>query len=721
MKEKVIMYTKDLKEFFHPESIAIIGASEDLTSISGKPLKNLMQNNFNGQIYPVNPRYDEIEGLKCYDSILEIPGKVDIALIAVSASRLISIMNECIEKGVRNILLFSSGFAEIGESGKKIQDEVTKIALENNVSIIGPNSVGCLNVKDSIPMGFATSMESVNGFKRGNIGLVSQSGALGFSVFGMAQEKGLGFTYVVNTGNEMGITTLDTMEFMLEDEDTTVISAYMEGIPNGKQLINIAKRAKVLKKPLIILKSGNSVIGKEAVLSHTASLAGSEETFQVIAKQYGIITVKDIDEMIDVMQILSRGKLAAGRKLATISNSGAAGIAMADFSEEFGLILEPLQGETKEKIEATIPSYGSALNPIDITAQALKEQHILTDTVETLAKDDNTDIIIIQTTFGGILGEEICRKIVEIDKREKKPIIVTVTGTEELTGKGRKVLRQNGVPVYKTTYDTMLAVKHLADLSVFYNKDSNLSRQSFITSHLVEEENKTRIWTEDKSKELLKKLNINVPRNAVIQSVGEIERYAKDLEFPLVAKIISEDILHKTDAGGVKLGIQNIEEAKQAFNEIVEASINYKSDARLQGVLLEEMLNISGVEMFIGIKNDPQFGSFIVCGLGGIFIEVLKDISIRHIPIDKEGANSMIEELKGYPLLLGTRGQERSDIEAFADALLKISDFVYQQQGTLKEMDINPIVVLGEGKGIIALDGLLVWDEVELSSLVSNR
>jgi len=241
------------------------------------------------------------------------------------------------------------------------------------------------------------------------------------------------------------------------------------------------------------LKSGNSVIGKEAVLSHTASLAGSEETFQVIAKQYGIITVKDIDEMIDVMQILSRGKLAAGRKLATISNSGAAGIAMADFSEEFGLILEPLQGETKEKIEATIPSYGSALNPIDITAQALKEQHILTDTVETLAKDDNTDIIIIQTTFGGILGEEICRKIVEIDKREKKPIIVTVTGTEELTGKGRKVLRQNGVPVYKTTYDTMLAVKHLADLSVFYNKDSNLSRQSFITSHLVEEENKTRI------------------------------------------------------------------------------------------------------------------------------------------------------------------------------------------------------------------------------------
>ncbi|MFJ8063963.1 acetate--CoA ligase family protein [Psychrobacillus sp. NPDC096426] len=714
------MYTKNLKEFFHPESIAIIGASEDLTSISGKPMKNLMRSNFKGKIYPVNPRYDEIEGLKCYDSILDVPGKVDLVLIAVSASRLLAIMNECIEKDVRNILLFSSGFAEIGESGKKIQDEVAKIALENNVRIIGPNSVGCLNVKEGIPMGFATSLESTNGFKSGNIGLVSQSGALGFSVFGMAQERDLGFSYVVNTGNEMGITTLDTMEFMLEDEDTKVIGAYIEGVPNGRQLIDIAKRARELKKPLIILKSGNSVIGREAALSHTASLAGSKETFQVIAKQYGIITVKDIDEMIDVLQILSRGKLAGGIKLAAISNSGAAGIAMADFSEEFGLILEPLQGESKVKIEATIPSYGSALNPIDITAQALKEQHILTDTVETLAKDNNTDIIIIQTTFGGILGEEICRKIVEIDKREKKPIIVTVTGTEELTGKGRKVLHQNGVPVYKTTYDTMLAVKHLADLSVFYNKKSNLSRQSSIPSHLVKAEYKTRIWTEDKSKELLNQLNINVPKNTVVRSVGEIERYVENLKFPLAAKIISEDILHKTDAGGVKLGIQNIEGAKQAFNEIIEASKNYKSDARIQGVLLEEMLNDSGVEMFIGIKNDPQFGSFIVCGLGGIFIEVLKDISVRHIPIDKEGANSMIEELKGHPMLLGTRGQERSDIEAFADTLVKISDFVHQQNGTLKEMDINPIVVLSEGEGIVALDGLLVWDVLESAYLVSN-
>jgi len=715
------MCAKNLRDFFYPKSIAIIGASADLTSISGKPMKNLMQNNFKGNIYPVNPRYDEIEGIKCFGSILEIPGTVDLALIAVSASRLISILNECITKNIKNVLLFSSGFAEIGDSGKKIQDEVAKIALENNIRIIGPNSVGCLNVKESIPLGFATSLESKNGFKRGNIGLASQSGAMGFSIFGLAQEENLGFTYVVNTGNEMDVTTVDVIEFMLEDSDTTVIGAYMEGVPNGEHLITVAKRAKVLKKPLIILKAGKSVIGKEAASSHTASLAGSEEMFQVIAKQYGIITVKDIDEMIDVMKIVSRGKWSKGKKVVTISNSGAAGIAMADFSEEFGLILEPLQGETKEKISTLIPSYGSALNPIDITAQALKEQHIFTDTLEALVIDENTDIIIIQTTFGGALGEQICRKIAEIDYREKKPIIVTVTGTEEITGKGRELLRNNGTPVYKTTYDTMLAVKHLAEISEFYKKEPILSNFNIPATSATTEEYKTRIWTEDKSKNQLKLLDINIPKNTVIQSVDQIEHLIKDLEFPLVAKIISEDILHKTDAGGVKLSIQNIEEAKKAFHEIIEASKNYNSKARIQGVLFEEMLNKKGIEMFIGVKSDPQFGSFVVCGLGGIFIEVLRDIAIRHVPIDKNEAKSMVEELKGYSMLLGTRGQERSDIEAFVEALVKISDFVHQQNGTLREMDINPIVVLNEGEGIIALDGLFVWNELESAYLVSNQ
>ncbi len=714
------MQTKDLKKFFHPKSIAIIGASKDFTSISGKPLKNLIRTNFTGEIYPVNPRYDEIEGLKCYSSILEINQKVDLALIAVSASRLTSILRDCIEKNIRHIMLFSSGFAEIGESGKKIQDEVAKIALENNINIIGPNCVGCLNVKDSIPMGFATSLESKNGYKSGNIGLVSQSGALGFSVFGLAQEENLGFTYVVNTGNEMDVTTLDTVEFLLEDEDTTVIAAYMEGISNGKQLIQVAKRAKELRKPLIILKSGKSAIGKEAALSHTASLAGSEETFQVITKQYGITTVKDIDEMIDAMRIFSRGKWAEGKKIATVSNSGAAGIAMADFSEEFGLVLEPLQGETKAKIEATIPSYGSSLNPIDITAQALKEQHILTDTVETLVKDDNTNVIVIQTTFGGELGEEICRKIVGIDKRVEKPIIVTVTGTEELTGENREILRQNGVPVYKTTYDTMLAVKHLVDSSMYYNDKFNVRNQPILGVSSVIEEEKTRIWTEEKVKSVLEQLNIRVPENVIVRSEKDVDQYTGQLKFPLVAKIISDDILHKTDAGGVKLGIQTIDEAKKAYQEIVQSARKYNPSANIRGVLLEEMLDKNGVEMFIGIKNDPAFGSFIVCGLGGVFIEVLKDISIRHVPIDRTEALSMVEELKGFLILLGTRGEQRSDIEAFVEALVKISDYVYNQNQTLEEMDINPVVVLNEGEGIVALDGLIIWEKLKTEILVSS-
>ncbi len=713
------MPMKDLKKFFHPESIAIIGASANFSSISGKPVKILLQHNFPGDIYPVNPRYEEIGGLKCYPSVLDVPGQIDLAIVAVSASRLMSIVKDCIAKKVRNLLLFSSGFAEIGESGRKIQDEVAQLAKANNIRIIGPNSAGCLNVKDSIPMSFATTLESAERFQSGNVGFVSQSGALGFSVFGLAQERDLGFTYIINTGNEMDITTLDSMEFMLEDKDTTVIAGYMEGVPDGKQLIRVAKRAKALKKPLIILKSGTSALGKEAALSHTASLAGSEETFQVIAKQYGLIMVKDIDEMIDAMQIFSGGKVAKGNRLATISNSGAEGIKMADFSEQFNIQLKPLQGETKKKVEAIIPAYGSALNPIDVTAQALTEQHIIPDTVEALAKSDEVDVIVVQTTFGGELGVQICQQIVELDKKVDKPIVVAVTGTEQHCGKGRRVLRQNGVPAYVTTYDTMVAVKHLMDAGEFHDlpivAEERLSEDPI---QLVQDEYKTHIWTEEKVKEILAQLKVKVPKSIVIRSIDDIEKHTGDLQFPLVAKVLSDEILHKTDAGGVKLDIQNVEEAKRAFHAIIESGKKYKADAQIEGVLLEEMLQEQGVEMFIGIKNDSQFGSFIVCGLGGIFIEVLKDVSIRHIPIQKEDAYSMLEELQGYPMLLGTRGQEKLDIDALAEALVSISDFVQAQNGTLQEMDINPVVVLKEGDGIIALDGLMIWDEVKSTTLV---
>lgn len=697
-----------LDRLLNPRSIAIIGVSKDFSSISGKPIKNLLHHKFKGNIYPVNPKYDEIEGIRCYSSILDIPGEVDVALIAVSSKRMQQILEECEKKQVHHLILFGSGFAEVGEEGKVLQEKVLEKAKQAGIHILGPNCVGLLNVKESIPLGFATSFETEKGFKSGNVGFASQSGAIGFSLFGLAQEENIGFSYIVNTGNQMDIHSLDCIEYMLEDPDTTVVAGYLEGIPDGEMLIKISETSKLLNKPVILLKSGRSELGRQAAMSHTASLTGSEETFQAIAKQYGFITVNDVDNMIDAMKVFSRGKIANGNRIVTISNSGAAGIAMADYSEALGLEMVRLSNETAAKIESIIPPYGSALNPIDVTAQALKEQHILTETLEVLIEDEQVDAIVFQTTFGGELGTKICQKIAEIDKKTDKPIIVTITGTSELTGKGRTILQEAGIPVYPTSYKTMLSLKYLVDFSDFSKKQMiEPPDQAFISGETTND--LSGIWTEERVKKELSLLGIRVPNGTVIKNRSQLEKVKDNLNYPVVCKVISRDVLHKTDAGGVQVSIHNPVQLERAYEEILQSVKQYSPNARIDGILAEEMIQEEGIEIFIGVKEDPQFGPIIVCGLGGIFIEVLKDISIRRAPIQIQEAHRMLKELKGYPLLEGVRGGKQRDIQALAEVLVKVSQFASNHTGKISEMDINPIWVFEEGKGIAALDGIIVW------------
>ncbi|WP_165820877.1 acetate--CoA ligase family protein [Pueribacillus theae] len=698
-----------LEKFLNPKSVAVIGVSKDFSSISGKPLKNLIRHHYKGAIYPVNPRYDEIGGITCYPSILNVPGEIDVALIAVSQARIMQIFEECKQKSVKHLILFGAGFAEAGEEGRILQEKLLEEAKRANMHLLGPNCIGLLNAKESIPLGFSTSFETDKGFVTGNVGFASQSGALGFSLFGIAQEENIGFSYIVNTGNQIDIHTLDCMEYMLEDEDTTVVCGYLESIPDGNMLINLAERSKQLKKPLVLLKAGRSELGKQAAMSHTASLTGSEQAFQAIAKQYGVITANDIDDMIDAMKIFSRGKLANGNRVVTISNSGAAGIAMADYSEELGLELVTLSKETEEKIKQVIPPYGSAMNPVDITAQALKEQHIFIDTLKIVIDDPGIDAIIVQTTFGGELGKKICEKIAEIDKTTDKPIIVTVTGSKEITGHGKAYLEEKGVPVYTTSYKTMVALKRLVEFSLAC-KDTEKNEIHHAITYQIEFP-ESGVWTEEKVKQILAEMNIRVPKGTVIKSKEQLEKVKDTLSFPVVCKVISDDILHKTDAGGVKVNIRNPQELQKSYEDLMNSVKKFSPTAKMTCVLVEEMIQEEGVEMFIGIKDDPDFGSLIVCGLGGVFIEILNDISIRKTPISINEAHQMLKELKGYALLEGVRGSVKRDIQALAEAIVQISNFAHTNEGKMKEMDINPIWVFQEGKGIAALDGMIVWKE----------
>ncbi|GAJ97759.1 acetate--CoA ligase family protein [Geomicrobium sp. JCM 19055] len=696
--------TEAIERLLHPKSVAIVGVSKDFSSISGKPLKNLLEHHYSGHIYPVNPKYDSIGDLTCYDSVLDIPGEVDVALLAVSASRILSILDECEQKGIRSLILFGSGFAEVGEEGKALQEKVEQKAKQANLSLLGPNCLGLLNVKDSLPLGFATSFETETGFISGNVGFASQSGALGFSLFGIAQEQGIGFSYIINTGNQMDINTIDIMDYLLDDHDTKVVAGYLESIPDGEAFIALAKKAKEIQKPLLIMKAGRSEIGQEAAMSHTASMTGSDEMFQTISKQYGVVIANDVDDLVDLMKIFSRTKSMHGNRVVTISNSGAAGITMADYSEQLGLDLVRLEPKTLEQISSIIPSYGSAVNPIDVTAQALKEQHIIADTLDVLANASEVDAIVVQTTFGGELGKKVCERIVEIDQQTEKPIVVTVTGSEELTGAGRKALEDANVPVYVTSYKTMYAVEKLSTFTTTTLEDIDVQSSLKVSPSEA-------IWTEVVAKQAVKELGIDVPRGVLVTGDEQLVKVSEELAYPVVAKVISDDILHKSDVGGVELGIENSTQLRESYDRIVQSVAKHHPSASIDGILVEEMMQEKSVEMFIGIQHDVDFGPFIVCGLGGIYIEVFKDYAMRHAPVSKRSAYQMIDELQSAAILKGVRGHQGYDVNALADAIVKLSQFAAANQDRIQEMDLNPVFV--REQGLQALDAIIVWREVD--------
>ena len=697
----------DLEILFHPDAIAVVGASENFGSIGCKPLRNLIYHGYEGEIYPVNPKYDEIAGYRCYPSLLDVPGTIDVALLAVSQARTLETLKACAEKEVKYAMLFGAGFAEVGGEGRQLQEEISRFAHANDIRIVGPNCIGCLNAKDGIPMGFHTSFETER-FLPGPVALASQSGALGYALFALAQEEGLGFSYAAHTGNQADLTTLDFTSFMLEDESTGLVASYLEGIPDGDQLIELAGRSKELGKPLLLLKSGRSELGRKAALSHTASLTGSEQTFAAVSAQHGIVSIDDVDDMIDAIKVFSRQKRVRGDRVAVISTSGATGIMMADQCEAFGLKMNPLSERTRERIELVIPPYGSAINPIDITAQALNDERMFAETLRAVVEDDDIDAVVITTTFGTELLRKLCLELVEVDKLTHKPLLVTLTMSRELTEDGMSILREAHIPVYQSPYRTTRALSYHVRFSKFI--EEAVPSVPTTNGHGASSDLKPAgIWTEEKVKQVFPEWGLKAPRGEFLEDLGELDRGALALDYPVVAKVVSPDIPHKTDVGAIRMDIENATELVRACKEIVDVAKERQPRAEINGVLIEEMVNESGVEMFIGVEDDAQFGPLIVCGLGGIFVEIFEDVVIRRAPISLEEARKMLAELKGYPLLTGARGGAKADVDALLMALVRVSEFAYQHRGVLKEMDLNPVIVSTEGRGVVALDGLVVW------------
>ncbi|MBC8320727.1 MAG: acetate--CoA ligase family protein [Bacteroidetes bacterium] len=707
---------KDLKYFLSPRSIAIIGASGNFESISGKPVLYLKKQGYEGRVYPINPKYEELCGYQCYKSVLDVPGSIDLALVAVNYKLVLPMLKQCVVKGIPFASIFSSGFAESGEEGKELQNEIARLAKDTGMGICGPNCQGSVSLKDRAIGGFSASLGVVP-LITGPIGYVTQSGALGYSIFSLAQESGVGFSYVASTGNEVDLHTLDFMEFMLEDNDTTMVISYLEGIKNGKQFMRLADRALKLGKPIVALKVGRSEVGQKAASSHTASLTGSDAVVDAFFKQKGIIRVNDIENMIDIAALMQRiPELPKGDGIGLITTSGGGGILMADEAADMGLNIPELDEKTTNAIREVIPAYGSALNPVDVTAQVINEADDFMKVLQVML--DNADIdalVIVITQIAGESGKQMARDIVKISKQTSKPITVAWTTGDNLVGEHLKILSDGGVQYYKSPVRAVRAMGVLMKYATFRKEYqshpkhvvSDDKSKKLRDSAIALCKNAKKSLTEHQGKELLDLYGIRITNEDVAISKENAVDIAQEIGYPVVMKIDSPDILHKTEAGGLKLNIQTDKAVEEVYDEIMENARNYNPNAQLSGVLIQEMVK-GGTEVIVGLNNDPQFGPTIMFGLGGIFVEILKDVSLRVAPVNYEEAIKMIQEIKGFKILEGARGQSKYDINAIADVLVKVSRMAIELEDVVAELDINPLIVMPEGQGIRVADALII-------------
>ena len=712
----------EMKSLLFPTTIAVVGASQNLDSISGRPIRYLQEHGFKGKIYPINPKYKEIAGETCYPSIAQVPDNIDVAMIAINYKRVISILEECIKKGVKHAVLFTSGFAESGEEGRELQETVAEMARNSSMRILGPNCQGFINLESNNTCTFSASLE-IRPLKKGSVGFVTQSGALGYSIFNLAQEEGVGFSNIISTGNEVDLNSLDFIEYFIDDDQTKIILAYIEEVKDGRRFRDLAERALQKGKPIVCLKVGTSDIGRKAAASHTASMVSHDTSYEALFRQKGIIRVNDVIEMIQVARLVERlNALPNGMNLGVITTSGGAGILLADEASRLGLTIPELDAETQTLLSEVIPAYGSTVNPVDITAQVINEAGGFTKVLRALIENSDIDaIIIVISMIYGESGKIMAEEIVKAHKRAEKPLVVTWPAGNRLMMDNFDVLENGGVPWYKSPVEGIGALGKVMKYRSFYNKlctdvgeltPSRERTERFLIDALFKTEKTAqgedgKIISEYHSKKILSHFGIPVNRCELAVSSAEAAELADEIGYPVVLKVDSVDISHKSDVGGLRLNLKNRFEVSVAYDAIMKTLRDQNLDGNINGIMVQEMVQ-GGTETIIGIKNEPKFGPMITFGLGGIYVEVLKDVAFRFAPLTYKEAQDMIQEVRSYKVLTGIRGERPRDVYALVDALVKISHMAHECESYIDQLDLNPLVVLPNQQGVKVLDALIV-------------
>lgn len=695
-----------------PRSVALVGATDHLTSFGGRVYQQMMGFGFKGNIYPINPRLPDIRGVKCYPNIKDLPEVPDHVGIVVSAERVFDVLTECGEKGVKFATVFSGGFSESGTAeGRERQKKLIEYGKKYGIRFMGPNCNGIVNFVDRFAMTSTAAVKDPYAAP-GDIGVVSHSGGLGqITVMWRALEHGLGVSYEASCGNEADIDTLDFARFMLHSESTNVVLLAIEGIKSGEKFKALAHEAAELEKPLVILKLGSTEVGSRAAASHTGAIAGDNDIVNAVCKQYGLIRVNECNELYETAVFLRKRKWPKGRGLAAIAPTGGNIVNLADAGAMFELQWNAFTSDTQAALAKLMPGYGKVGNPTDLTSAATGNQEFYRTALMTIAADPGVDVMIPIVPSP---NKANLRQTVEIMHQCGKQTAMLWLGgcTDDRDFRARDLIRE-GVAVYRDSTPCTRAIRAAYDFGQFVraHKTGELvpqrptgierERAAALLKSLGEK------ITEREAKQVLACYGLSVTQEALAQTADQAVKHAERIGAKVVLKIDSPDIAHKTEAGGVRLGVEGAAAIREGFDAIMLSAKAYAPGAKINGVLVQEMAR-PGVELMLGVIRDPVFGPIVAVGLGGIFVEVLKDIAYRAAPVTSHQANDMLDELRGRKLLDGVRGMAPRDRDAVADAIVRLSWFAADFREEVAELDLNPLMVYERGAGLGVLDALIV-------------
>ena len=690
-----------LSNILNPKSVALIGASRNPTSFSYTYLSIMKNYGYQGRIHPINPRADSILDLKCYPSILDVLDEIDLAIVVTARQIAATSVEECVEKGVRGIMLLTGGFAELDEAGKAAQDEFVHQAKEKGIRVIGPNTLGFF----SAPAKFDGLL---SGYIRvGGVGLVGQSGNLTRSLAFPGIKRGLGFRYIIGLGNQADVQFHEVIRFLREDNDVNAIGLHIEGINDGRTFLDeVAETTKV--KPVIVMKTGRTEQGARVISSHTASLAGQDEVYEAAFKQCGALRVESAIEFSSLLLALSHGKLLKGNRVGVLSEGGGDCALTADACTLKGLELPTFSPKHQERLKEIVPEIGQVTNPVDL---AMWEK--IPEVADIMLEGDEIDGLIVVGGFAGwdFLNpnvapevESSAKKMAALIAKTDKPLLI-YTYYSYADSKSFDTLRENRVPLFMDHHDAVNTMAGLVRYARYRRMQTKRRFEGAIATPSNVRRDRTKPLLEHQANRLLGAAGLPFPvYRHVTTARGAIDA-AEEIGYPVALKIISEDVLHKSDIGCVKLGLNTSDAVARDFDEVIANARKFKRDARITGALVSKMEESDGVEVIIGGLNDPTFGPTLMFGLGGVYVEVMRDVSFRVCPINPDDADQMIRELQGFPLLTGIRGGKPVNLESLRAALLNVSTFLIENP-SIAQLDLNPVKV--HERGLSVLDARII-------------